>query len=283
MSHITWYKISARSTLMTDFGCPYRCSFCVMSTLGWKFRPIQNVIEELEHLSFLDVSELFFLDQTFGLPRERALRLLDDMSQLPYRFGWVCFSRPDVLDPELLSMMRKAGCHTVILGLESGNQEMLQAVKKDYSKDQVRAGFELCREQGLRTVATILLGLPEETRATFEETMRFLREIDPDFASFNVVVPRMGTPIRQKALRLGLIEDSVEVMDQSGTEITMPSLTLTRHEIASMRRKAIRDFYFRFGYLTGRLRRSISTRPVLLSDLRIQFRQGYQLLRNYLR
>ncbi|MDA2926305.1 radical SAM protein [Acidobacteria bacterium AH-259-G07] len=270
------------ATLMTDFGCPYHCSFCVMSTLGWKLRPVENVMEELEFLGSMKIHEVFFLDQTFGIPRERAQRLLDRMSHFHYRFGWTCFSRPDVLGDDLLTGMKSAGCHTIILGLESGNQQILDAVRKDYRKEQIRAGFELCKVHGLRTVATLLLGLPEETEESFEETMAFLREVNPDFASFNVAVPRMGTPFREKALQLGLIDEDFQIMDQSGTEIAMPTLALSREQVASLRKRAIREFYFRFGYLRRRLTEWALSDGLSTSEIRIQIRQGYYLLRNYL-
>ena len=265
------------ATLMTEFGCPYRCNFCVMSTLGWKFRPVGNVLEELDHLSQLGVRELFFLDQTFGIQKERARMLLSEMSERGYDFGWVCFSRPDVVDWELATLLKKAGCHTIILGVESGSEEILETSKKDYTKAEVVEGFRLCTEQGLQTVATIILGLPHETPETFKETMRFLHQLDPDFASFNVAVPRMGTPLRQTALELGLIEDKLEIMDQSGSEVAMPTMTLSRSEVAAMKQEAVSSFYLNFRYLGKRLRRAGSLR-----ETQIQLSQGASLLRTYL-
>ena len=269
---------SGFATLMTEFGCPYRCNFCIMSTLGWKVRPVENVLQELDHLSQLGVRELFFLDQTFGIQKERARLLLSEMSERGYDFGWVCFSRPDVVDLELAALMKKAGCHTVILGVESGSEEILETSKKDYTKAEVVEGFRLCSEQGLRTVATIILGLPQETTETFQETMTFLHRLDPDFASFNVAVPRMGTPLRQRALELGLIGDDLEIMDQSGSEVAMPTLTLSRSEVAVMKQEAIGSFYLNFRYLRKSLKRGRS-----LKETQIQLGQGVSLLRAYLR
>ena len=269
------------ATVMTDFGCPYRCTFCIMSALGWKFRPVHNVMEELESLGSLGIRELFFLDQTFGLPRERADRLLQQMSRCRHKFGWVCFTRPDVVDDDLVNSMKSAGCHTVILGLESGSQGILDSVRKDYRTEQVKDGFQLCRDHGLRTVATLMLGAPGETEATFRETMDFLKDVGPDYASFNVAVPRMGTRFRQEVLDLGLIDSDFEVMDQSGSQIAIPSLTLSRSQIGEMRKQAIREFYFRFDYLAGRLRQCLTSGGPRLGDLGIQIQQGYYLLRNY--
>ena len=197
-------------------------------------------------------------------------------------FGWVCFSRPDVLDDALLQKMKSAGCHTLILGLESGSQPLLDSVCKDARKEEILRGFQRCSHHGLRTVATVLLGLPEETEETFQQTLRLLRRADPDFASFNVAVPRAGTPFREQALRLGLIDPDFEIMDQSGNPVAMPTLTLDRQQVAALRRRALRSFYGRPGYWQERLSHWVRRDGALYSDLRIQLRQGYRLLCNYL-
>ena len=265
------------ATVMTEFGCPYRCTFCIMSTLGWKIRPIHNVLAELDEVHQLGVREIFFLDQTFALQKPRAVQFLEEMQKRNYDFGWLCFSRPDVLDDEVLVEMKHAGCHTVILGAESGDDQILSAAKKDYNRDDVLAGFQRCKAHGLRTVATIIIGLPEETEASFQRTMDFLKILPCDFVSFNVAVPRMGTPLRQQALDQKLVSPEMQVMDQSGSEVAMPTQTLSREQIAAMHRRAVREFYFNTRYLMKRIRGLRS-----LDDARIQLRQSYGLLRNYL-
>jgi radical SAM superfamily enzyme YgiQ (UPF0313 family) len=249
-----------------------------MSTLGWKIRPANNVLAELEEIHRLGVRELFFLDQTFALQKPRALQLLQEMQRRAYGFGWVCFSRADVLDDEVLAEMKKAGCHTIILGLESGDDAVLTAAKKDYNREEVLAGFRRCVAHGLRTVATVIIGLPEETEASFQRTLNFLKQVSCDFASFNVAVPRMGTPLRQQAIEQRLISPALQVMDQSGHEVAMPTLTLSREQIDAMHQRAVREFYFNIHYLVRRLRSFRS-----LDDALIQLRQGYGLLRNYLK
>ncbi len=264
------------ATVMTEFGCPYRCTFCIMSTLGWKIRPVANVLAELDSVHSLGIRELFFLDQTFALQKPRAFELLRAMQTRNYDFGWLCFTRPDILDDEILIEMEKAGCHTLILGLESGDDAVLAAAKKDYVREEVLAGFQRCAAHGLRTVATVIIGLPEETEDSFARTMAFLKIAPVDFVSFNVAVPRMGTPLRDQALEHNLITPSLQVMDQSGSEVAMPGFTLSRAQIASMRQRAVREFYFNAQYLKRRL---LGLRS--LEDARIQLRQGLGLVRNY--
>jgi anaerobic magnesium-protoporphyrin IX monomethyl ester cyclase len=261
------------ATVLTDFGCPYRCSFCVMATLGYRYRPVANVMEELRHVKGLGIRELFFFDQSFGIQRERAMELCENMQREGLKFGWVCFSRVDLIDQELLTVMKKAGCHTIIFGVESASELILERYRKGYTKQDILKAFRLCRASGIRTVATFILGLPEETRQTAMETIDFLKYIDCDFASFNIAVPRAGTELRQNAIQEGLISNSMTVMDQSGTAIAMASHHLTPGEIGKLKHLALRTFYLRPSYL---LRRLTSIRSWY--ELKEQIREGLHLL-----
>lgn len=261
------------ATLLTDYGCPYRCSFCVMASLGYRYRPVGNVMDELRHIKKLGKRELFFIDQSFGVRRERALDLCEQMRAEGLDFGWVCFSRVDLIDRPLLKTMKAAGCHTIIFGVESASSAILTKYQKGYTKEEIVAAFALCREEGVRTVATFILGLPEETRETARETISFLKHIQCDYASFNIAVPRAGTGLRQVAIRDGLADSSLTSMDQTGTSIAMASYHLTPEEIGKLKSEALRTFYLRPGYL---LRRAASVRSWY--ELCEQMREGFHLL-----
>lgn len=261
------------ATVLTDFGCPYHCTFCVMATLGYRYRPVVNVMEELRYLKHLGIRELFFFDQSFGIKRERAMELCNNMASEGLTFGWVCYSRVDLIDQDLLTAMKKAGCHTIIFGVESASELILKQYRKGYTKQDILAAFRLCRASGIRTVATFILGLPEETRQTALETIDFLRNIDCDFASFNIAVPRAGTELRHNAIQEGLIKDTMTVMDQSGTTVAMASHHLSAGEIGELKHLALRTFYLRPSYLFRRL-----TAIRSWYELKEQVREGFHML-----
>lgn len=263
------------ATILTDFGCPFRCSFCVMASLGYRYRPVDNVMAELRYLKKIGINELFFIDQSFAVKRERALQLCEEMSREKMQFGWVCYSRVDLIDRELLGVMKKAGCHTIIFGVESASSAILKSYHKGYTKEDILETFRLCRDEGVRTVATFILGLPEETLETAHETVEFLKDIDCDFASFNVAVPRAGTGLRQNAIRDGLIDDTEEIMDQSGTTIAMATHHLTAEQVRDLKTTALRRFYLRPTYL---LRRLLGIRSIY--ELREQLYEGFSLLKD---
>jgi len=260
------------ATVLTDYGCPYPCSFCVIGTLGFQTRSVEDVLEELDDLRARGIREVFFLDQTFGVKRQRALELcaaLEERGDL----SWTAFTRPDTADEELLGAMKRAGCHTVILGVESADDALLAAYEKGYSAREVVGAFRLARRLGLRTVGTFIIGLPEDTEDTLDASLELAVELELDFLSLNVAVPRFGTPFRQQALDMGLCEESDLVMDQGGAEAFLPTLALDREGMLKLKRRMVRRFYMRPGYLWRRLREVKSVR-----ELRQQVREGLALM-----
>ena len=177
--------------------------------------------------------------------------------------------------PGLIGAMKKAGCHTIIFGVESGSEEILRKYRKGYSVEQIVSAVNYCGEAGIETVGTFIIGLPEESHETMAATLRLLKTIKLDYASFNVAVPRMGTALREEAVALGMVDKDLAVMDQSGGEIAMPSRSLTREEILGYRRKAVFSFYFNARYL---LRRLLKIRSAY--DLARQLRQAIALTVN---
>ena len=241
------------ATILTDYGCQYHCRFCVTGNLGYKWRPVENVLAELDVLAARGIRELYFNDQTFGLKRERTEALLRAMIARRYEFGWACWSRVDLVDFALLELMRQAGCHTMMFGVEAADRETLLEWGKGFEPAAVTAAMALCRQAGIRTLATFLLGLPGQDRAACLRTIDFSRSCGCDFASFNVPVPRLTTRLRQQALGQGWMKADDVIFDQSGMVTAMGNGILSAAEIMALRRLAVRNFYLRPGYLLRRL------------------------------
>lgn len=242
------------ATTIIDFGCPFPCSFCIMNNLGgYKYREVDNILEELRAIKKLGIPELFFHTQTFGANTKVAAELCRKMIEEKLNFGWVCFSRVDVATPDLLDLMKAAGCHGVIFGVESGSEIILQRYRKQYNIKQIMEAIDYCNHIGIETTGTFILGLPEENHATMRETLQLLKHIKLDFAGINVAVPRLGTELRKQAIAQNLVQNEFRIMDQSGTTVAMPTEHLTADEVAAYRHRAIRTFYFRPGYIFRRL------------------------------
>lgn len=270
--HFSFAKHARFATVLTDYGCPYQCTFCVISTLGFQTRPVEDVLEELDSLRARGIREVFFLDQTFGVQRARALELCAELERRA-DLSWTTFTRPDRADDELLAAMARAGCHTLIMGVETADDELLAQYKKVYTREDVVAGFGRAKRHGLRTVGTFIIGLPEETEETLQRSLELALELELDFMSLNMAVPRFGTPFRTRAIELGLVDPADLVMDQGGAEAFLPTRTFDREAMLAMKKRMVRRFYLRPGYLWRRLRSARS-----LYELRAQAREGLALL-----
>jgi radical SAM superfamily enzyme YgiQ (UPF0313 family) len=260
------------ATVLTDYGCPYPCTFCVIGTLGFQTRPVPDVLEELDQLRSRGIREIFFMDQTFGVQRARALELcraLEERGDL----SWTGFTRPDTATDELLDAMARAGCHTLILGVETADDALLESYEKGYVCREVREAFARLKRHGIRSVGTFILGLPEETADSLERTLELALELELDYMSLNLAVPRFGTPFRARALELGLAERGELVMDQGGADAFLPTRTLDRGAILALKKRMVRRFYLRPSYLWRRLRGTSSA-----WELRSQAREGLSLL-----
>jgi anaerobic magnesium-protoporphyrin IX monomethyl ester cyclase len=270
--HFSFARSAPFATVLTDYGCPYPCTFCVIGTLGFKTRPVEDVLEEIDHLRSRGVRELFFMDQTFGVVEKRALQLCSAMEQRG-DLSWTAFTRPDTGDDELLAAMKRAGCHTVIMGVESASDAVLATYKKGYRAQVVRDGFARVKRHGLRTVGTFIIGLPEEDEASLRRTLELALELDLDFMSLNMAVPRFGTPFRARAVEMGLADPDDLVMDQGGADAFLPTKTLDRESMLALKKSMVRRFYLRPSYLWRRLR-SVGS----LHELRGQLREGLALI-----
>lgn len=260
------------ATLLTDYGCPYPCTFCVIGTLGFRTRPVEDVLEEVDFLRARGIRELFFLDQTFGIRRERALELCAALAERG-DLSWTAYTRPDTATDELLAAMRAGGCHTLILGVESADDALLARYRKGYARADVAGAFQRVRAHGLRTVGTFVIGLPEESEESLEATLQLALELELDFMSLNMAVPRFGTPFRAEALRNGLADEHQLVMDQGGADAFLETRTLSRERMLALKRSMVRRFYLRPSYLWRRLR-SLRT----WHELQSQVREGATLL-----
>ncbi len=242
--------------LMTDFGCAFNCSFCPIriDNLGFKVRPVDEIIEELKYLKSLEIKELYFRDQTFGANKKRAIELCDRMVEEGLKFSWHCFSRVDVMNEELIDAMGKSGCHTIIFGIESINEKTLKDVQKRINAEKIKNAFALCKKKKIRRAATFIIGLPGETEEDILKTVDFAIEIDCTFASFNIAGIRPGTEWSHNPEKIHF---------------------LPQEELEKIRNKAIRKFYLRPGYIFSRIL-EIST-PY---DLTVLLEEGTGIISN---
>ncbi len=261
------------ATILTDFGCPYKCSFCPVSTLGFKLRPINSIIEELKLLKSYKVNEIFIRDQTFGVNKKRTIELCNKIISENLNISWTCFSRVDVVDSVILKLMKKAGCHTIMFGIETSDEKILKDYEKNISLVQIKNAIKLCKKIRIKSVGTFIFGLPGETRESSLRTINFAKSLDLDYASFNIATPRFGTKLREIALKKGWINEDELTMDSAKSKPIWKNQKLSNDEIFRLQRKAIISFYLRPKFI---IKKILSIRN--FTELAQSFKEAKSLL-----
>lgn len=187
------------ATIVTSRGCPFNCIFCSAHlTHGRKYRFHSDdyVIDEIRLLrDRYGVAHVFIEDDSFTVVRERVRRLCERFRrELPgMTFG--CFSRVDIFDEEMAAMLHGAGVRLVVFGIESGVPEVLKKMRKGADVSGARRAIALCRQYGMESFASFVVGFPFETRRDIEQTIAFGGRLDATSVTFNPLVPYPGTPL----------------------------------------------------------------------------------------
>jgi len=190
----------AMSTVMTSRGCPYACNFCSnpIAPFGrrYTYRSAKNVADELEELvNKYGFNRIWFADDVFTINRERTIALCKEILDRGLEFKWSCLTRADRVDEELLKLMKHAGCEQIFYGLESGAQEMLDAMNRNMKVEVMRKGLLMTKKIGIRIHTFVLVGYPGERYETLLKTLDFMKEILPDEYSFTIAYPLPGTKL----------------------------------------------------------------------------------------
>ncbi|MDD5178449.1 MAG: radical SAM protein [Candidatus Nanoarchaeia archaeon] len=191
------------ATVIVSRGCPFNCIFCTVPSLygkTFRVRSVENVMGELRLLKKQGFKEIFFRDENLTLRKSFIKELCDRMIKERLNFTWMCNSRVDTLDDEILSLMKKSGCHLIKFGVESARQEILDKIGKGTRIESIRSAFRLCKKYDIDTVAHFMIGNYGDTNESIKDTINFAVELDPLFASFDVVLKYPGTKIENLKL-----------------------------------------------------------------------------------
>ncbi|MCP1662274.1 MULTISPECIES: B12-binding domain-containing radical SAM protein [Methanocalculus] len=239
------------ATLICSRGCPMACSFCASSALHGKVirkRSPQNVISEMKHIrETLGIPMFAFMDDTFTLVPgwvETFCRLLieEDMD-----IEWGCTARADRIDANLIGLMKQAGCETLFIGVESGNQDILDRIRKGTRVDDIRAIFRAARMYGMRTIASVAIGLPGETKETVKKSIAFVKQLQASYALFSVATPYPGTEFYAAMKERGALPQNWTRFDLF--QPIVETMNLTIDEIRDLQAGAYREFYLRPIYI----------------------------------
>lgn len=238
--------------ILTSRGCPFKCVFCsrVMGEYV-RFRSPENVIKEILHDFYtFNAKEFVFVDENFTLNKKRTEKICENIINynLHDKIEWIAETRVDLVDEKLLLKMKKAGCKVLLFGVESGDNNILSLSKKGYKVETIKKAFKISKKIGLKTYASFILGLPGENLTTITKTIKICMEIDPDYVSFNILVPFPGTEVEEYARNrkyfLKLISEEWESYGkQIGCSLELE--TLPRKNLEKLQTYAYLKFYLR--------------------------------------
>lgn len=231
-------------------GCPYNCTFCaghIVSGKKMRFRSVEHVIGEIRFLvNKYGVKEIHIEDDNFTFNRRFVEGFCKKLLEENLGITWACPNgmRLDVLDRELLLLMKKSGLYSVSVGIESGSDRILKLVKKRLTTKIIRDKVELINSLGLNVIGFAMLGFPTETREEIEQTINFVCSLPLKRINFSFLQPFPGTEIYNTLIEHGEIE-KVNWSTCFLFKATYAPKGITLEELRRMRQKGLRKFYLR--------------------------------------
>jgi len=236
-------------SLYTTRGCPAQCTFCLwpqtLSGHPWRKRSTDDVAREMAKAKdyWPNVREFFFDDDTFNIQGPRTIELCEKLK--PLKLTWSCTSRVTT-SYDTLKAMRDAGCRLLIVGYESGDQQILKNIKKGATVERARQFTKDCHKLGLVIHGDFILGLPGETRDTIRNSINFAKELDVETIQVSVAHAYPGTELYDFAVKNGFMTAESKMVDEGGHQlahIEYPGLPAA--EILDSVHRFYDEYYFR--------------------------------------
>jgi len=248
------YKRLPAMSIFATRGCPGRCNFCYRTFRGIvRKRSAENIINEIKLLkNNFGIKEVSFYDDTFTLFKEEIKKFCKLMISEKIDISWSCFTRVDFVDGELLRLMKKAGCHLILFGVESADETVLKRINKRISLSQVKKIVKLSRKIGIETRASFMFGNLGDTEESIKKTIDFSLKLDPDEAQYNITTPYPGTELFNYAKEKRYIK-TYNWDDYSISNVVLELPGLTKDKLQYYYEKAHRNFYFRPKIIIRRL------------------------------
>lgn len=230
-------------SIITSRGCPNRCIFCQgRRMVGARVRnrnPIK-VVDEIETLLAYGFPRINFSDDFFTSNVQRVKVICEEIQRRGLEFSWTAFARADSVTVELLQVMRQAGCDTVFFGIESGNQQMLDRIRKRIKLERIRQAVADCKTVGMKVFGSFIVGLPGETKETLMDSHRFAEELDIIYG-YHFLTPFPGTDVKEHMDQYDLELQTNDWSDFDANRAIMRTSELSTEDIDTF----VENFYMK--------------------------------------
>ncbi|MGQ3684860.1 MAG: B12-binding domain-containing radical SAM protein [Candidatus Loosdrechtia sp.] len=210
------YTSEDMGLLMGSRGCPYHCSYCATQiwTRKVRYRSLTNIMEEIVQVyNTYGTRQFTFKDDSFTIQRKRVLEFCDMLLSKGIKINWDCNTRIDLVDSELLRTMKRAGCNSIKVGIESGSKRILALMDKGITLEKIKESARLFRKEGIHWTAYFMMGVPTETKEDIKKTLELLYAVKPCFASIGVYEPFPGTRLFDIGVETGLLRKEMSYND----------------------------------------------------------------------
>ena len=250
-------------------GCPNQCVFCDRSVFGQICRAYSpayaiRLIKDLRYN--FGVKEILIEDDTFIISRKRMAEFCERIISAKVDISWSCLGRADRVTPQMLKLMKKAGCWHISYGIESGDQNILKAMKKKLNTEQIRQALCWSKEAGIRTKGFFMVGFPNETEQSLKATRQLAKSLPLDDISVMQLTPFPGSDLYKTAEHYGTFDQDWRRMNTLNPVFVPRGFAKKDIEAASS--KMIREFYLRPKMILNQLGRVFVNPRLALSILR---------------
>ena len=208
------YPLSAFKYIFTARGCPFNCFFCGSRKI-WsrcvRLRPIENIIKEIKSLQEKGLRSLHFANDTFGTNKQHTINLCNALIEHCPKLKWSCETHVTLVNEQVISLMKKAGCYAITIGIESGNNEILRKIRKGFTIETAFSAGELIRKHGIELHTQFMIGLPWETEETIKDTIAAIKKINCETAIYSIFHPYPGTEAFEFCKENKLIDDNYDL------------------------------------------------------------------------
>jgi len=245
------------ANILTSLGCVNHCKFCCFGTgiVPYGYRGVDNIIDEIKYVRSIGVKELRFMDYSITINKKLIKELCHEMIRQKLVMPWHALSHINEVDANLLDFMKAAGCTTLAFGVESADQEVLDAQNKGTTVTKIELMFDYCQKIGIKTLAHFVIGLPGQDEDSVRRTIDFSLSLNCDYADFGMITPAIGSQLRDEAISKGWVDKKYinSIYSDAADYPIMRTDKLSKKQIFELKNEAVRKFFFRLDYIYKRL------------------------------
>ena len=244
-------------TMITSRGCPYDCIFCATPFVrSYRERSAENVVLEIKEIINQKYNWIVFCDDIFTLHKDRTKEICNLILEKNVKINWACASRADLVDKDLLVLMKKAGCQHIHYGVETGVEQIrYRVINKSIDDNLIKEVFKVSQKAGLLTTAFIMFGHPTETVNDMKQTLRFINELQPNYIDITLATCIPGSKLFELACKEGKISGKIwnnVAKGKKSIPIYIPD-GITFKQMREFQARGYIKFYFNLKFILKRL------------------------------